>query len=48
MAENTPSLADWAVYINFHAQFEKFNYLKERMFHKLVYRSEDRRDLMRY
>jgi hypothetical protein len=48
MAENTPSLADGAVYMNVHAQFGKFNYLKERIFHKLVYRSEDRRDLMRY
>jgi hypothetical protein len=48
MAENTPSLADGAVYMNVHAQFGKFNYLKERIFHKLVYRSEDRRDLMNY
>jgi len=48
MAENTPSLADGAVYMNFHAQFKKFNYLKERMLHKLVYRCEDRRDVIKY
>lgn len=48
MAENTPSYDDGAVWWNFHARFAKFDYLKERMSRKLVYRSEDRKDLMDY
>lgn len=44
----TPSLGDGAVWWNFHARFKKFDYLRERMYHKLVYRSAGRRDLMSY
>lgn len=44
----TPSLGDGAVWLNFHARFKKFDYLKERMSHKLVYRSEDHKELMDY
>jgi hypothetical protein len=48
MRKIPPSLGDGAVWLNFHARFGNFDYLKKRTFPKLVYRSEDREDLMEY